>query len=74
MKFHGLEITEINSVRLTQIAQADSAETRVMISLADTTSQDSRAMRIAAVVAMLYLPGNFVMVRSQSQYSYQGIC
>jgi len=66
LKFHGQEILYHNSVRLTQIAQADSVETKVMVSLADKTSRDSRTMRITTVVAMFYLPANLVMVRSQS--------
>lgn len=52
-----------NGVRLAQIAQADSTETKVMVSLADRTSRDSRTMRIATVIAMLYLPASLVMVR-----------
>jgi hypothetical protein len=52
-----------NSVRLAQMAQADSVETKVMVSLADKTSQDSRTMRIATLVALCYLPANLVMVR-----------
>lgn len=66
LKFHGQEVLYHNSVRLTQIAQADSVETKVMVSLADKTSQDSRTVRIATAVAMFYLPANLVTVRSQS--------
>jgi hypothetical protein len=58
-----------NGLRLTQIALADSAETKAIVSLTDKTSQDSRTMRIATVVAMFYLPANLVMVRSQSRSS-----
>lgn len=33
-----------------------------MVSLADRTARDSRTMRIATVIAILYLPANLVMV------------
>jgi hypothetical protein len=53
-----------NGMELTRIAHAQSVETKVMVSLADKTRQDSRTMRIATVIAMLYLPANLVMVSS----------
>lgn len=53
----------LNGAKLTQIAQADSIETKVMVSLADATARDSRMMRIATVIAMVYLPASLVMVR-----------
>lgn len=58
-----------NGLKLTQIAQVDSAETRVMVSLADKSFQESRTMRIATVIAMFYLPANLVMVRIHSYSS-----
>ncbi|OTB07423.1 hypothetical protein M426DRAFT_8796 [Hypoxylon sp. CI-4A] len=61
LKFYGQEVMNLNSVRLTQIAQANSVETKAMTSLTDATARDSRVMRIAAVIAMVYLPANLVM-------------
>ncbi|KAI3322012.1 hypothetical protein HD806DRAFT_545264 [Xylariaceae sp. AK1471] len=60
LKYHGQELLHSNSLRLTQIAQNDANETRAMAVLADKTSQDSRTMRIATVIAMFYLPANLV--------------
>lgn len=62
LKLYGQELMYHNGMKLTQIAQADSVETKVMVSLANQTSQDSRTMRIATVVAMFYLPANLVTV------------
>ncbi|KAI0448271.1 hypothetical protein F5B21DRAFT_510337 [Xylaria acuta] len=53
--------TPSNGLQLSQIAQSDSYETKVMAQLADKTYKDSRTMRIATLVAMLYLPANLVM-------------
>ncbi|KAI1497173.1 hypothetical protein F5X99DRAFT_413332 [Biscogniauxia marginata] len=61
LKFQAQEIMYLNGVRLTQIVQTDSAETKVIVSLADATARDSRIMRIATVIAMIYLPANLVM-------------
>lgn len=62
LKFHGQELMQLNGARLTQIVQADSAENKVIVSLADATARDSRTMRIATVIAMVYLPANLMMV------------
>ncbi|ETS86983.1 hypothetical protein PFICI_00811 [Pestalotiopsis fici W106-1] len=61
LKFRGQELLHDNGVRLAQIAQADSVENKTMLSLADKTAQDSRTMRIATLIAMVYLPANLVM-------------
>ncbi|KAH8598396.1 hypothetical protein B0O99DRAFT_738672 [Bisporella sp. PMI_857] len=61
LKFHGQELMHHNGVRLAQMAQADSVETKVMVSLVDKTSQDSRTMRIVTIVALCYLPANLVV-------------
>ncbi|KAH8896843.1 hypothetical protein GQ53DRAFT_838316 [Thozetella sp. PMI_491] len=61
LELHKQELLHSNGMKLAQIAQADSTETGVMVSLADKTAQDSRTMRIATVVAMFYLPANLVM-------------
>jgi hypothetical protein len=58
------ELLHSNGMKLAQIAQTDSIETSIMVSLADKTAQDSRAMRIAAVIATFYLPANLVIVCS----------
>lgn len=72
LKFHGQELIYHNSMELTKIARAESDETKVVVSLADQTSQDSRIMRIVTIIAMLYLPANLVMVclHYQSKISF----
>ncbi|KAI1742959.1 hypothetical protein F4680DRAFT_388269 [Xylaria scruposa] len=60
LKYHGQELLHNNSLRLTQIAQNDAYETRMMAALANKTFQDSRTVRIATVIAMFYLPANLV--------------
>ena len=61
--FHGQEIQHDTSLKLAQLAQADAAGNRDMAVLADLTHEDSRSMRIATAIAMIYLPVNLVMVR-----------
>ena len=60
LKYHGQELLHNNGLKLTQIAQNDSQETRTMAWLAGKTYQDSRVTRIATVIAMFYLPANLV--------------
>lgn len=47
---------------LLDAAKCSREEALVMVELAQRTKRDSRAMRIATIVAMLYLPGTFVAV------------
>lgn len=62
LTFRGQELQHENSLKLTQLAQADAVENKDMAILADLTYRDSRTMRIATVIAMFYLPANLVMV------------
>ncbi|RYO97932.1 hypothetical protein DL765_010977 [Monosporascus sp. GIB2] len=61
MNLYGQEMLHENGLRLTQIAQSDSHETKALATLADKTYRNSRTMRIAALVAMFCLPANLVM-------------
>ncbi|KAI1178094.1 hypothetical protein F4777DRAFT_142287 [Nemania sp. FL0916] len=61
LKLHGQELLHKNGLNLALIAQGDSHETRAMALLAEKTHDDSRIMRIATLVAMLYLPANLVV-------------
>lgn len=47
---------------LLDAAKSSREEALVMVELAQRTKRDSRTMRIATIVAMLYLPGTFVAV------------
>ncbi|KAI1323142.1 hypothetical protein F5Y16DRAFT_352757 [Xylariaceae sp. FL0255] len=51
-----------NAIKLSEIAEMDSRENKIMISISNKMYRDSRTMRIATVVAMLYLPANLVLV------------
>lgn len=64
LTFRGQELQHENSLKLTQLAQADAVENKDMAILADLTYRDSRTMRIATMIAMFYLPANLVMVCS----------
>ncbi|TPX18291.1 uncharacterized protein E0L32_011789 [Thyridium curvatum] len=61
--FRGQEVQCQNGAQLAQLAHIDLAETKTMSALTNKTAQDSQTMRIATVVAMLYLPANLVLVR-----------
>ncbi|KAF7527348.1 hypothetical protein G7054_g10483 [Neopestalotiopsis clavispora] len=61
LTFHSQELHLNNSFKLAQLAQADAAGRKEMAVLADLTFRDSRAMRIATAIAMIYLPINLVM-------------
>lgn len=51
-----------NGVSVAELTQLGTADNRVILRMADKTRQDSRTMRIATVVAIVYLPANLVMV------------
>ncbi|KAI0890838.1 hypothetical protein F4806DRAFT_347369 [Annulohypoxylon nitens] len=61
LKLHGQELLHVNSVKLANIAESSSNESKSLTVLADKTYQDSRMTRIATIVAMIYLPANLVM-------------
>ncbi|KAI1284234.1 hypothetical protein F5Y07DRAFT_349137 [Xylaria sp. FL0933] len=50
-----------NAMKLSQIAENDSRDNKIMVSISNKMYHDSRTMRIATVVAMLYLPANVVL-------------
>ena len=51
-----------NGASLTQLAQAGAADNRLLTAMKDKTQRDSRTMRIATVIAIVYLPANLVVV------------
>ncbi|RSL46881.1 hypothetical protein CEP54_013662 [Fusarium duplospermum] len=61
LSFHKQDLSHRNSIRLTQIAEADSAESRIMASIAERTHQDSRQVRVMTMIALFYLPINLVL-------------
>ena len=57
-----------NGVALARLAQLAAADNRVIMRMADKTRQDSRTMRIATIVAIVYLPANLVTVWSYLEF------
>ena len=62
LRFRDQESLYDNGIHLARMAQQDGFEKKLMVKLADNTARDSRTMRIATVVAIIYLPANLVMV------------
>ena len=62
LRFKDQELLYDNGLTLARIGQADTLQRRFMMISANGTARDSRTMRIATVVAILYLPSNLVMV------------
>ncbi|CEI59928.1 unnamed protein product [Fusarium venenatum] len=61
ISFQKQELGLSDSMKLTQIAEADSAESQTMASIAKITHNDSRKVRVMTMVALLYLPLNLVL-------------
>ncbi|EMD63275.1 hypothetical protein COCSADRAFT_38139 [Bipolaris sorokiniana ND90Pr] len=55
------ELLVQNSHVLSQLAQASANESKSITAMTNKTQQDSRVMRIATVIAMVYLPANLVL-------------
>ena len=62
LRFRDQELIYDNGLHLARIGQADASEKKIMVVLADSTARDSKTVRIATMIAMLYLPANLVMV------------
>ncbi|KAL8998433.1 MAG: hypothetical protein Q9188_006097 [Gyalolechia gomerana] len=61
LRFRDQELLYDNGLSLARIGQADVLERKTMVVLADGTARDSRTVRIATVIAILYLPANLVI-------------
>ncbi|EUC37473.1 hypothetical protein COCCADRAFT_85618 [Bipolaris zeicola 26-R-13] len=55
------ELLVKNSHVLSQLAQTSASESKTITDMTNRTQQDSRVMRIATVIAMVYLPANLVL-------------
>ena len=51
-----------NGVSLAQLAQRGTADNKALAITTNKTQKDSRTMRIATIIAMVYLPANLVVV------------
>jgi hypothetical protein len=51
-----------NGIQLQRIAENDMESKKAVADIAQWTYNDSRTMRIATVIAMLYLPASLVLV------------
>ncbi|OAL50982.1 hypothetical protein IQ07DRAFT_679312 [Pyrenochaeta sp. DS3sAY3a] len=59
--FHTQDLSIRNGASIAQSSLSSLSENRLITATTDKTYRDSRTMRIATVVAMLYLPANLVM-------------
>jgi hypothetical protein len=62
LAFRGQEVLVKNGVSLAELAQAAAKDNKALAKMTDKTQKDSRTMRIATVIAMVYLPANLVVV------------
>lgn len=51
-----------NGISLKELAVKASSESNVMVCIAEHARQDSRTMKIASLVALIYLPANLAAV------------
>ncbi|KAK3374188.1 hypothetical protein B0T24DRAFT_625880 [Lasiosphaeria ovina] len=63
LNFRNQDLANGNSVQIHRIAEDNARETQIMNDIAKQTYKDSRAVRIATVIALIYLPANLVTVR-----------
>lgn len=63
LDFRNQDMLKSNGIHLHRIAEDNSRETQAMADTAKHTYNDSRTMRIATVIALIYLPANLVLVR-----------
>ena len=62
LELRNQDLLNMNGKQLHSITEANSRETQVMAEIAQCTYNDSRMMRIATVIALVYLPANLVLV------------
>jgi len=62
LEFRNQEVMKANGIQLQKIAENDSEGKKAVADIAQWTYNDSRTMRIATVIAMLYLPASLVLV------------
>ncbi|KAL8794048.1 MAG: hypothetical protein Q9195_003348 [Heterodermia aff. obscurata] len=62
LELRNQEVHQKNSAQLQRIAEDEAKETKIMSELATGTYEDSRATRVATVIALIYLPASLVLV------------
>jgi hypothetical protein len=65
LSFRDQELLNMNSAQLKQIAEADQKEKGAIAEIARWTAEDSRNVRVATIIALIYLPASLVMVSTQ---------
>ncbi|OCK78362.1 hypothetical protein K432DRAFT_427331 [Lepidopterella palustris CBS 459.81] len=60
LSFLSNELILENGLSLSQLVWSDSTEKKVVVKLAEETGRDSRSMRVATTIALMYLPANLV--------------
>lgn len=62
MELRNQELLRLNMSQLQQLAEVNGVETKYMAQIAEQTNRDSQTVRVATVIAMVYLPANAVLV------------
>jgi dUTPase len=68
ISFRNQDLLAENGAQLHRIAESNSREARLMADTANLVYKDSRTMRIATTIALIYLPANLVMVCTPASY------
>jgi hypothetical protein len=62
MDFRNDELLRENSAALKRVAEQTATENKSLVHISSQSASDSRTMRIATVIAMVYLPASLSMV------------
>lgn len=74
LEFRNQEILHKQNAHLQRIAEQEAQEAKAMAELTTWMYNDSRATRIATIIAMIYLPANIVFVSTFSWFlAYQQV-
>jgi len=60
------------TANLVQIAQYSRGDSQLMVEFAERTKRDSGTMRVATILATLFLPGTFVAVSAPTLEGHHG--
>lgn len=62
LNFRNQELVSNNGLHLSQIAETNQKDSRIMVDIAQSSSRDSQTTRIATLIAMMYLPASLILV------------
>lgn len=70
MGFVNQETVVRNGFALERLGHAGQVDNENISRIAEDTQKESRTMRIATIIAMVYLPANLVLVRHPNTFEY----